>query len=155
MNEISPGRPERPFADALRRLKNADLRPTRQRLALGKLLFDGGDRHVTAEHLHDEAMRQNIRVSLATVYNTLNQFTAAGLLCEVVVAPGRSYFDTNINDHHHFFYEDDGALEDIPGEAITLATLPEPPAGATVQRVDVVVRLRRNEPASGGKTPKI
>jgi Fur family iron response transcriptional regulator len=130
MTEISPGRPERPFADALRRLKKAKLRPTRQRLALGKLLFDGGDRHVTAESLHDEAMRHSIRVSLATVYNTLNQFTAAGLLREVVVAPGRSYFDTNIADHHHFFYEDDGALEDIPGAAITLATLPELPRPA-------------------------
>ncbi len=124
------------------------MRPTRQRLALGKLLFDGGDRHVTAEHLHDEATRQGIRVSLATVYNTLNQFTAAGLLREVVVAPGRSYFDTNITDHHHFFYEDDGALEDIPGDAVTLAALPEAPAGATVQRVDVVVRLRREETPS-------
>ncbi|MDH3737879.1 MAG: transcriptional repressor [Alphaproteobacteria bacterium] len=144
MVENIPGRPERPFADALRRLKKAELRPTRQRLALGKLLFDGGDRHVTAEHLHDEATRQGIRVSLATVYNTLNQFTAAGLLREVVVAPGRSYFDTNISDHHHFFYEEDGALEDIPGDAITLATLPEPPSGAQVQRVDVVVRLRRD-----------
>ena len=130
------------------------MRPTRQRLALGKLLFDGGDRHVTAEHLHDEATRHNIRVSLATVYNTLNQFTAVGLLREVVVAPGRSYFDTNINDHHHFFYEDDGALEDIPGEAVTLAKLPEPPAGAMVQRVDVVVRLRRDEPASDKKSVK-
>lgn len=148
MIEIAPGRPERPFADALRRLKKAELRPTRQRLALGKLLFDGGDRHVTAEHLHDEAMRQGIRVSLATVYNTLNQFTAVGLLREVVVASGRSYFDTNITDHHHFFYEDDGALEDIPGDAITLATLPEPPAGTQVQRIDVVVRLRRHGPVS-------
>lgn len=145
MTEISPTRPERPFADALRRLKKAELRPTRQRLALGKLLFDGGDRHVTAENLHDEAMRHGIRVSLATVYNTLNQFTAAGLLREVVVAPGRSYFDTNIADHHHFFYENDGALEDIPADAVTLATLPEPPEGAQIQRVDVVVRLRRDE----------
>ena len=148
MTENSPGRPERPFADALRRLKKAELRPTRQRLALGKLLFDGGDRHVTAEHLHDEATRLGIRVSLATIYNTLNQFTDAGLLREVVVAPGRSYFDTNISDHHHFFYEDDGALEDISGDAITLASLPEPPDGARIQRVDVVVRLRRDETAS-------
>jgi len=148
MIENSPGRPERPFADALRRLKKAELRPTRQRLALGKLLFDGGDRHVTAEHLHDEATRLGIRVSLATIYNTLNQFTDAGLLREVVVAPGRSYFDTNISDHHHFFYEDDGALEDISGDAIMLASLPEPPDGARIQRVDVVVRLRRDETAS-------
>jgi len=145
MTEIPPTRPERPFADALRRLKKAELRPTRQRLALGKLLFDGGDRHVTAENLHDEAMRHGVRVSLATVYNTLNQFTAAGLLREVVVAPGRSYFDTNIADHHHFFYENDGALEDIPGDAVTLATLPQPPDGTQIQRVDVMVRLRRDE----------
>lgn len=147
MSETSPGRPERPFADALRRLKKAELRPTRQRLALGKLLFDGGNRHVTAEDLHDEATRQGIQVSLATVYNTLNQFTAVGLLREVVVSPGRSYFDTNIADHHHFFYEEDGALEDIPGDAITLASLPEAPAGAQVERVDVVVRLRRDTAA--------
>lgn len=148
MVEITPGRPERPFADALRRLKKAKLRPTRQRLALGKILFDGGDRHVTAEQLHDEATGQGIRVSLATVYNTLNQFTAVELLREVVVAPGRSYFDTNITNHHHFVYEDDGALEDIPGDAVTVSALPEPPAGAQVQRVDVVVRLRRDDPSS-------
>ena len=148
MVEITPGRPERPFADALRRLKKAKLRPTRQRLALGKILFDGGDRHVTAEQLHDEATGLGIRVSLATVYNTLNQFTAVELLREVVVAPGRSYFDTNITNHHHFVYEDDGALEDIPGDAVTVSALPEPPAGAQVQRVDVVVRLRRDDPSS-------
>ena len=144
MAQNTTARPERPFADALRRLKKAELRPTRQRLALGKLLFDGGDRHITAEQLHDEATREGIRVSLATVYNTLNQFTAVELLREVVVAPGRSYFDTNVADHHHFFYEDDGALEDIAGDAITLATLPEPPSGTQVSRVDVVVRLRRD-----------
>lgn len=148
MDGTSPERPDRPFADALRRLKKVKLRPTRQRLALGKLLFDGGDRHVTAEQLHEEAARKGIRVSLATIYNTLNQFTAAGLLREVVVAPGRSYFDTNIDDHHHFYFEDDGELEDIPGAAIKLAALPEPPSGALVERVDVVVRLRRETPPS-------
>lgn len=134
---------ERPFAETLRRLKDAGMRPTRQRLALGKLLFDGGHRHVTAEHLHAEASGHGIRVSLATVYNTLNQFTAAGLMREVVVAPGKSYFDTNIDDHHHFFYEDDGALQDIPADAISLARMPDAPDDAEVARVDVIVRLRR------------
>ena len=134
---------ERPYADALRRLKEAGLRPTRQRLALGKLLFDAGDRHVTAEQVHGEVGAQGIKVSLATIYNTLNQFTESGLLREVVVAPGRSYFDTNVSDHHHFFYEDDGALQDIPGDQIALATMPEAPAKAEVARVDVIVRLRR------------
>ena len=134
---------DRPFSQTLRRLKDAGLRPTRQRLALGKLLFDAGDRHVTAEQLHAEAGSKGIKVSLATIYNTLNQFTESGLMREVVVAPGKSYFDTNIEDHHHFFYEDDGSLKDIPRDAIALAAMPEAPADAEVARVDVIVRLRR------------
>ncbi len=127
------------------RLRGAGLRTTRQRLALAKLLFDGVDHHVTAETLHADALAGGVRVSLATVYNTLNQFTTTGLLREVVVAPGRSYFDTNIANHHHFFYENDGALEDIPSDAAMLVTLPEPPDGTKIQRVDVMVRLRREE----------
>ena len=105
----------RPFGPALDRLKAVKLRPTRQRLALARLLFDKGDRHVSAEQLHGEAMRPTSAVSLATVYNTLHQFTALGMLREVVIEPGRSYFDTNVSDHHHFFYEDTGILQDIPG----------------------------------------
>lgn len=143
MSETRHEMPDRPFSQTLRRLKDAGLRPTRQRLALGKLLFDAGDRHVTAEQLHAEAAANGIKVSLATVYNTLNQFTDTGLLREVVVAPGRSYFDTNIDDHHHFFYEDDGELRDIPRDQIALSSLPEAPADAEVARVDVIVRLRR------------
>lgn len=131
----------RPYSQALQRLQQADLRPTRQRLALGRLLFDGGDRHVTAEQLHAEAMAARVSVSLATVYNTLNQFTRAGLLREVVVEPGRSYFDTNTDEHHHFFHEKTGQLTDIAGAAVTVADLPEPPPGARVARVDVVIRL--------------
>lgn len=143
MSELRHDTPDRPFSQTLRRLKDAGLRPTRQRLALGKLLFDAGDRHVTAEQLHAEAADNGVKVSLATVYNTLNQFTDTGLLREVVVAPGRSYFDTNIDDHHHFFYEDDGELRDIPRDQIGLSNLPEAPADAEVSRVDVIVRLRR------------
>jgi len=126
------------------RLRAAGLRPTRQRLALGALLFGGGaDRHVTAEELHGEAVSQGTRVSLATVYNTLNQFTAAGLLREVMVGPGRLYFDTNIGDHHHFYVEGDGTLLDIPADKVSIARLPAAPAGMSVERVDVVVRVRR------------
>ena len=132
---------DRPYSRALHRMQQAKLRPTRQRLALGRLLFDGGDRHVTAEQLHAEAMAARVSVSLATVYNTLNQFTQAGLLREVVVEPGRSYFDTNTDEHHHFFHETSGQLRDIPGAALTVVGLPEPPSGARVARVDVVVRL--------------
>src|SRR6201999_92772 len=117
----------RPFAPIVQKLRAAGLRPTRQRMSLAKLLFEPGDRHVTAEQLHKEAGAGRIRVSLATVYNTLHQFTSAGLLREVVVQPGRSYFDTNTSDHHHFYIEADGHLQDIPGDSVALSKLPEPP----------------------------
>ena len=137
---------DRPYSSLIERLKAAGLRPTRQRLALAKLLFEKGDRHLTAEHLHSQAIANNVRISLATVYNTLHQFTAAGLLREVVVEPGRSYFDTNVDEHHHFYFEDSGRLQDIPGDQARLAELPIPPEGAQVQRVDIMIRLR--EPKS-------
>ena len=132
----------RPYTGALERLKAAGLRPTRQRLALAKLLTEAGDRHVTAEQLHAEAQRAGVRVSLATVYNTLHQFTAAGLLREVVVEAGRSYFDTNTSEHHHFFHEERGALVDIPSGTLSVSDLPEAPPGTAIERVDVIVRVR-------------
>jgi Fur family iron response transcriptional regulator len=132
---------QRPFSDVLDRLRGKGLRPTRQRLALAKLLLERGDVHVTAEELHGIACKEGIRVSLATVYNTLHQFTDAGLLREIVVDPGRSYFDTNVTDHHHFFDEDSAELSDIEGADVSITRLPEPPAGMHVQRVDVVIRL--------------
>jgi Fur family transcriptional regulator, iron response regulator len=133
----------RPFTNALELLRAARLRPTRQRLALARLLFEKGDRHVTAEQLHGEALAAAVPVSLATVYNTLHQFVAASLLREVVVNSGRSYFDTNVTDHHHFFYEDGGQLVDIPGEDVSLSGLPTPPAGSAIRRVDVIIRVER------------
>lgn len=135
----------RRFSDISSRLKAAGLRPTRQRLALAELLFSGGDRHVTAEALYAEARAADVRVSLATVYNTLHQFTSAGLMREVVVEPGRSYFDTNSSDHHHFFFEESGMLRDIPGEAVSLRGVPAPPPGTAISRVDVIVRVRDTE----------
>src|SRR5438445_5363173 len=134
-------------SSAIKRLRAVGLRPTRQRLALTRLLFDKADRHVTAEQLHGEVLAAAIPVSLATVYNTLNQFTAAGLLREVVVEPGRSYFDTNIDDHHHFFCESTGHLQDIPGELVMVGELPQPPEGAAISRVDVIIRIRRDAAA--------
>jgi len=132
----------------LDRLTSSGLRPTRQRLALAKLLFADADRHVTAEALHAQAMDAKIGVSLATVYNTLHQFTRAGLLREVVVEAGRSYFDTNISDHHHFFVSDLGQLIDIDGASVAVTGLPGAPGGMAVERVDVVIRLRA-QPDSG------
>jgi Fur family iron response transcriptional regulator len=125
------------------RLKAAGLRPTRQRIELARLLFTGHDRHVTAETLAEEGARAGVKVSLATVYNTLHQFQAAGLLRQVVVDASRSYFDTNTGDHQHFFVEKEGLLIDIPGEQIAVSGVPEAPPGLAVDRVDVVVRVKR------------
>jgi Fur family iron response transcriptional regulator len=131
-----------PPSTALERLRAVNLRPTRQRLALARLLLENGERHFTAEQLHGEALAADIRVSLATVYNTLHQFTDSGLLHEVVVEPGRSYFDTNTTDHHHFFCEATGKLQDIPGHDLAVTTLPLPPLGTEISRVDVIIRVR-------------
>ena len=131
-----------PSVIALARLRAVGLRPTRQRLALARLLLENGDRHITAEQLHGEAVGADIRVSLATVYNTLHQFTNAGLLREVVVEPGRSYFDTNTANHHHFFCETTSKLEDIPGQDVVVSGFPLPPPGTEICRVDVIIRVR-------------
>ncbi|MGZ8410178.1 MAG: iron response transcriptional regulator IrrA [Hyphomicrobium sp.] len=131
----------RPFSRALDRLRSAELRPTRQRLALAKLLFEKGDRHITAEGLHEEALQAKVSVSLATVYNTLHQFTAVGLLREIMVDGTRSYFDTNTEEHHHFFFEGSGRLQDIPAERVVVSELPPPPDGTAVCRVDVIIRV--------------
>lgn len=133
-----------PFGPVLDKLRAAGLRPTRQRLALARLLFERGDRHMTAEQLHGDAGRAGIRVSMATIYNTLHQFTHVGLLREVVVDPGRSYFDTNVSDHHHFFVEGSGELHDIDASGVEVTRLPAPPDGTRVERVDVIVRLRKD-----------
>jgi Fur family iron response transcriptional regulator len=138
-------RAEARLMDMTDRLRSAKLRPTRQRHALARLLFAGGDRHVTAEQLHGEALAADVRVSLATVYNTLHHFTRAGLLRELVVESGRAYFDTNTTYHHHFFDEESGELTDISGDDIRVSRVPRPPAGSAVSRVDVVVRLRRGD----------
>ena len=131
----------RPYSNALERLRVAGLRPTRQRLALARLLFDGCDRHISAEQLHNEAVNGDIRVSLATVYNTLHQFTESGMLREIVVDAGRSYFDTNVSDHHHFFFEKSGKLCDIPADMIGVTKIPEAPEGFKISRVEVIVRV--------------
>ncbi len=137
------GKASRDSSKAIARLRGVGLRPTRQRVELASLLFKGPDRHVTAENLHEEVAGLGLKISLATVYNTLHQFTHAGLLRQVIVDAARGYFDTNTGDHQHFFLEAEGTLIDIPGEDIRVAGVPAPPAGMTVDRVDVVVRVKR------------
>jgi len=130
-------------SQATTRLRQHGLRPTRQRVDLAGVLFRDCDRHVTAESLHEEVAAAGVKVSLATVYNTLHQFTEAGLLRQVIVDASRSYFDTNTGNHQHFFLEQEGLLSDIPGESIEVSKVPAPPEGLSVDRVDVVVRVKR------------
>jgi Fur family iron response transcriptional regulator len=131
-----------PQSIALERLRATGLRPTRQRVALARLLLENGNRHVTAEQLHSEAQAASIPVSLATVYNTLHQFIHCGILRELVVEPGRSYFDTNLDDHHHFYCETTGLVQDIPKELVTVGRVPEAPEGAEISRIEVTIRIR-------------
>ncbi len=124
------------------RLRAAGLRPTRQRMALAEILFAKGDRHLTVEELHEEAVAAGVPVSLATVYNTLHQFTEAGLLRVLAMESTRTYFDTNISDHHHFFVEGKNEVVDIPVNNIRIDNLPTPPDDMEIAHVDVIIRLR-------------
>ncbi|MFA6265950.1 MAG: iron response transcriptional regulator IrrA [Pseudolabrys sp.] len=132
-----------PWHDVKSMLRDVGLRPTRQRMALGWILFGKGDRHLTAEALYEEATRAKVPVSLATVYNTLHQFTEVGLLRQVPVDGTKAYFDTNASSHHHFFVEGEDELLDIPAHDVIVGKTPTPPEGYEIARVDVVVRLRR------------
>ena len=125
------------------RLRSVGLRPTRQRVALCNLMFGAGDRHLSAEELHEEAHKAGDPVSLATVYNTLHQFTDAGLVRPLSAEGQRTYFDTNTSDHHHFYVEEDGEVIDVPVSSLSVQNLPEPPEGMEVANIDVVIRLRR------------
>ena len=125
------------------RVREAGLRPTRQRIALAELLFAKGDRHLSAEELHEEAVDAGVAVSLATVYNTLHQFTEAGLLRILALEGSRTYFDTNTCDHHHFFIEGENRVVDIESAPVSVHNLPEPPEGMEIVNVDIIVRLRK------------
>ncbi|OQM74805.1 iron response transcriptional regulator IrrA [Manganibacter manganicus] len=125
-----------------KRVREAGLRPTRQRVALAELLFAKGDRHLSAEELHEEALAAGVPVSLATVYNALHQFTDVGLLRILAVEGSKTYFDTNTSDHHHFYIEGENRVFDIDGGPVTVDNLPIPPEGMEIANIDVVIRLR-------------
>lgn len=143
-----PARPDMtgcPWHDIREKLRKVGLRPTRQRMALGWILFAKGDRHVTAEMLYEEAIRAKVPVSLATVYNTLHQLTDVGLLRQIAVDSSKTYFDTNNSPHHHFFIEGENDLMDIPTSDLLADKMPTPPEAYEITRIDVVVRLRRKQ----------
>ena len=129
---------------AIQWLSKGGLRPTRQRVIIAeRLIGDGQNRHVTAESLFSVSNKRGDKVSLATVYNTLWAFCSAGLVREITVDGSKSYFDTNVSDHPHFYWEDSADLVDAPSEELKIVSLPEVPAGAEISKVDVVIRLRR------------
>lgn len=128
-------------ANLSEKLRSAGLRTTKQRILLAHLLFGAGNRHITAEILFDEASRSGLRVSQATIYNTLNQFHKAGLLHEVIIDQGRSYFDTNLEEHHHFYVENEARLIDIDQDEIVMGDLPKPPSGYQTDGIQIVIRL--------------
>lgn len=132
-----------PWHDVNEMLQTVGLRPTRQRMALGWLLFGKGARHLTAEMLYEEATLAKVPVSLATVYNTLNQLTESGLLRQVSVDGTKTYFDTNVTAHHHFYLENSHELVDIPDPHVVLQKMPDLPDGYEISRIDVVIRLRK------------
>ncbi len=132
-----------PWHDVKAMLRRVGLRPTRQRMALGWILFGKGDRHLTAEMLYEEATRAKVPVSLATIYNTLHQFTEVGLLRQIALDGAKAYFDTKVSAHHHFFVEGENNLVDIQGGEVIIGKTPAAPEGYEIACVDVVVRLRR------------
>ena len=132
---------------AIELLKNVALRPTKQRIALTKILFRENHLHVTAEQLHSEAMRKGYKISLATVYNALNSFKEAGIVKQVLVEPGKIYFDTNTESHHHFYIEETGELVDVPDDECKIVSLPLIPAEYTVNQVEITIRLEKTKEA--------
>ena len=126
----------------LDRLRDHGVRPTRQRQMLAKLLFGRGNRHVTADNLFQESKGLQTDISRATVYNTLHQFTKVGLLREIAVASSLSYYDTNLTAHHHFLFEEEGRLQDIPGDKIDFSSFPETTDGANISSISVTIRLQ-------------
>ena len=123
------------------KLSQRSIRPTKIRVAIAALLFDGHDKHVCVDDVIELARAREIKTSVASVYNTLNHFAAAGLLRRVTVEQGKAFFDTNLSYHHHFYYEDEQRLEDIPVDDIKVTGLPKLPEGRSLKSIDVTLRV--------------
>ena len=129
------------YSIALKKIEQSGIRPTKQRRILAKILFEKGDRHISAENLFDEVKKEDRKISMATIYNTLKQFTSLGLIREIVVDQNKSLYCTNNKSHYHLYIEDEGKIHDIPTENINL-DIPSIPACLTLHSIDVIVRVR-------------
>ena len=141
LNKIKTFNPLSDFNKAVKTLKKNNIRPTKQRMVLAKILFEKGQRHVSAEELFDEVKQDDRKISLATIYNTLKQFSSLGLIREIVVDQSKSLYCTNHESHYHLYIEDEGKIIDIPTENINL-NIPSIPACLKLHNIDVIVRIR-------------
>ncbi len=141
IRKISTFNPISNFNQAVRKLSNIGLRPTKQRMILIKLLFENPDRHISADELYKEVKKEDRKISLATIYNALKQFTKVGLLKELVVDQNKSIYCTNHDAHYHLYIEDEGKIIDIPQKNINL-NIPEIPACLSLHNIDIIVRVR-------------
>ncbi|MAP33089.1 MAG: transcriptional repressor [Rickettsiales bacterium] len=135
----------RPYASIIKKLKSFNLRPTKQRLIIGKIIFSKGDHHFTIDDVYKEARILNASISLATIYNTLKQFRHYKMIRELSIGSGKSYYDTNTKPHHHFLFEKGKLLKDIPYEGIEIKTLPKPPKGMEINDVEVLVKIKNKK----------
>ena len=133
-----------PFSNynrVINKLSKSGIRPTKQRMILAKLLFEKGDRHISAEELFEEVKKENRKISLATIYNTLKQFRNIGLLKELVIDQNKSIYCTNHDSHYHLLIEDENKIIDIPQKNIDL-NIPQIPACLSLHNIDIIVRVR-------------
>ena len=129
------------YNGAIKTLEKNGIRATKQRRVLAKLIFDKGKRHISAENLFDEVKGEERKISMATVYNTLKQFTSLGLIREIVVDQNKSLYCNNNQSHYHLYIEDEGKVIDIPTKNIDL-DIPSIPACLQLHDIDVIVRIR-------------
>ena len=129
------------YSKAIKKLLNNGIRPTKQRMILARLLFENGDRHISAEEIYIELKKQDRKISLATIYNTLKQFTNIGLLKEITIDQNKSIYCTNHDAHYHILIEDENKIIDIPQKNIDL-NIPQIPACLSLHNIDIIVRVR-------------
>ena len=141
LKNIKTYNPLSDYNKVIKKLNNNGVRPTKQRMVLAKLLFEKGKRHISAEDLFDEVRNEDRKISLATIYNTLKQFTSLGLIREIVVDQNKSLYCTNKESHYHLYIEDENKVIDIPTKNIDL-NIPSIPACLKLHDVDVIVRIR-------------
>ena len=141
IQKISTYNPISNYNQAIKTLSNNKIRPTKQRMILAKLLFEKGDRHISAEEIYNEVQKEDRKLSLATIYNTLNQFTKLGLLKELVIDQNKSIYCTNHDPHYHLYIENEAKIIDIPAKNIDL-NISEIPACLNFHDIDIIVKVR-------------